>query len=149
MRVVWLLAAALGLVACGAVPTPPLTGDLLGAPTSLNVAGRVVTARATPTVQGQTFRVRVRVQTARPPLPSLKVTGIFVVTDAGVWKAGVASGARLVCGARMCVQGLASGPAGSIRQGEDVQVVARLQDGQGRVLWLRDKGVRVGGARGP
>ncbi|PNY80597.1 hypothetical protein [Deinococcus koreensis] len=149
MRGMWLVPAALGLVACGSAPTPPLTGDLLGAPTTLNVSGRVVSAQATPTIQGDEFRVRVRVQAARPPLPALKVTGIFVVTDAGVWKAPVPSGARLVCGARMCLQGTATGPASGIQPGEDVQVVARLQDRQGREFWLRDRDVRVGGATTP
>lgn len=145
----WLLPAALGLVACGSAQAPPLTGDLLGAPTTLNVAGRVVTAQATPTVRGDGFRVQVRVQSARPPLPTLNVTGIFMVTDSGVWKAAVPSGARRVCGARMCVQGTATGSAAGIRSGEDVQVVTRLQDGQGRVLWLRDADVKVGGATTP
>lgn len=149
MRLMWLLPAALGLVACGSAPTPLLSGDLLGAPTALNVAGRVLTAQATPTVRDGHFRVQVRVQSARPPLPPLDVTGIFVVTDSGVWKAGVSSGARLVCGTRMCVLGTATGRAAGIRGGEDVQVITRLQDGQGRVLWLRDAEVKVGRAAVP
>ena len=72
-----------------------------------------------------------------------------MVTASGIWKAAVPSGTRLVCGARMCVQGTATGSAAGIHSGEDVQVVTRLQDGRGRVLWLRDADVTVVGQAPP
>lgn len=141
----WLGRALLGgaLVSCGSVGTPPAAGDLLSAPTTLSVNGRLLTADATPTLSGKVFRVQVKVRADRAPLPALNVTGLFVVTNEGVWKAPVGPDAQRSCGVKLCTQGSASSAADGFQAGEGVQVVARVQDAQGRTYWLRDAQVRV------
>lgn len=141
----WLLAAGLGLVGCGSLNTTPVpaAGDLLSAPTTLTVGGRTVTAEAHPSVKGNVFSVRVRLKADRPPLPPLNVTGVFVVTNAGVWKSPVRPQAQSNCGAKACQQASATSLANGFQVGEGVQVITRLQDAQGNVLWLRDAQARV------
>lgn len=140
MRRFWLwtaLAAVLG--ACGTLGTPePTAGDLLAAPTTLQVAGRSLRAEATPTLGDATFRVRVQVQTKRGRVPALTVTGVYVVTEDGVWNAPVAARDRQDCGQARCLQGTVRGAADGLRPGEGVQVVVSLKDDRGRLLWLRD-----------
>ncbi len=131
------VAALLG--ACGTLGTPePTAGDLLTAPTTLQVGGRSLRAEATPSLTEDTFRVRVRVQTKRAPIPDLKVTGVYVVTEDGVWNAPVAARDRRDCGQDRCLQGTGRGAADGLHSGEGVQVVVSLKDEKGRVLWLRD-----------
>lgn len=134
------------LSACGTLaPAPaPTAGDLLAAPTTLQVAGRRLRADATPHLKGQTLGVNVRVRAARAPMTGLTMTDVYVVTDDGVWSASAQGGDRPGCGGR-CLLGTGRGEAGSLRPGDGVQVVVRLQDDQGRPLWLRDARVRVGG----
>lgn len=149
MRRAWLwpLAAAL-LGACGTLSAPPApsTGDLLASPTALQVSARRLKVEATPVLDGETFRVRVRVQTSRPPLPTLALTGVYVVTGDGVWTAPLAPTALARrCGARPCLQATGSGEAGGLRPGEGVQVVVSLRDEAGRTLWLRDARASVRG----
>ncbi|WP_309571475.1 hypothetical protein [Deinococcus sp.] len=147
MKRVLPLLTALALVACSPPPVPTPTVELLGAPVTLNVEGAVVSAQATPAVQGSTFSVLVRLRTDRPPLPGLLVTGVYVVTDGGVWKGAVSSAQRASCGTGTCLQGRAAGSAAGLRAGQSVQVVARVQDGQGRTLWLRAPKVQIASAR--
>lgn len=137
------LLAALLLAGCAAPVAPVPTVELLGAPVALNVAGHVVTATATPALKDSGFSVRVRVRTDRTPLPTLTVTGVSVVTDGGVWKAVVPQAGRSSCGADTCIQGTATGSAAGLRAGQTVQVVASVQDAQGRTLWLRAPEVQV------
>lgn len=145
MRRVWLLplvAALLG--ACGSLadlPTPS-AGDLLAAPTSLQVAGRSLKADAASDLEGETFQVRVRVQTSRPPLPSLTVTGVYAVTGDGVWSAATTQSGR--CGKGTCLQGIGQGTARGLRSGESMQIVVSLKGAGGRTLWLRDAQASVG-----
>ncbi|WP_034384549.1 hypothetical protein [Deinococcus sp. YIM 77859] len=139
MRRAWFLPLAAALLsACGnmAAPPTPLAGDLLGAPTALQVEGRSLKADAAPVLEGDRFQVRVRVQASRAPVPSLSVTGVYVVTEDGVWRA--ASTRALSCGGPTCLQSLGSGAARGLRSGEGVQVVVSLKDARGRTMWLRD-----------
>lgn len=147
MRRAWLLplvAALLG--ACGSLAGPPTpsAGELLAAPTSLQVTGRSLRAEATSDLEGETetFRVRVRVHTSRPPLPSLTVTGVYAVTGDGVWSAATTQSGR--CGKGACLRGVGQGAARGLRSGEGMQIVVSLQDAGGRTFWLRDAHASVG-----
>ena len=77
-------------------------------------------------------------QTKRGKVPALQVTGVYVVTEDGVWNAPVAARDRRACGDERCLQGIGRGAADGLRPGEGVQVVVSLKDEKGRVLWLRD-----------
>jgi len=145
MRRVLLLLTMLALAGCSAPQAPTPTVELLGAPATLNVSGTLVTALAMPTVRIGTFKVQVRLHADRSLGPGLRLTGVYVVTDAGVWKGAVGSAQRSACGST-CLQGKASGSATGLRAGQTVQVVARVQDGQGRALWVRAPKVTVGAA---
>jgi hypothetical protein len=148
MRRVWLLPLAAALLgACGtlAAPPTPTAGDLLAAPTALQLTGRRLKVDAAPTLDGETFRVRVRVQTSRAPLPPLALTGVYVVTGDGVWTAPVALRDRQPCKGRPCLQGTGSGAARGLRSGAGVQVVVSLRDAGGRTLWLRDARANIAG----
>lgn len=142
MKRAWFaLLASVLLGACGTVATPsssPTAGDLLGAPTALQVAGRSVRADALPTLSGDTFRVRVKVQSSRSPLPPLTVTGVYVVTEDGVWRAERTRSSDAACAPRACLQGTGLGAASGLRAGDGVQVVVSLKGADGRTLWLRD-----------
>lgn len=148
MKRVWFLAPVLAaLTACGTLGTPPAptTGDLLGAPTSLQLGTQRLKVEAAPQLGGDTLRVRVRVQGQRgaEALPPLTVTGVYVVTREGMWSAPAARVSRQGCGERPCLQTSGSGAAGRLAAGEGVQVVVSLEDPRGRVLWLRDARVTV------
>ncbi|WP_272977064.1 hypothetical protein [Deinococcus geothermalis] len=147
MRRVWLfpLAATL-LVACGSLASPPAptAGDLLGAPTALQLAGRSLKAQASPTLAGNSFNVRVRVQASAAPLPPLTLTGVYVVTEDGVWMADTTQSERSDCAPKVCLQGTGRGAARGLRPGEGVQVVVSLKDSKGRVLWLRVPRANIG-----
>ncbi|WP_084048818.1 hypothetical protein [Deinococcus hopiensis] len=132
------LLGACGTVATPASSTPRTAGELLGAPTSLQVSGRSVRADAAPVLAGDTFRVRVKVQASRAPLPPLTVTGVYVVTEDGVWRAGRTRSGEAGCAAQSCVQGTGEGAASGLRAGDGVQVVVSLKDAGGRTMWLRD-----------
>ncbi|UQN05563.1 hypothetical protein [Deinococcus sp. QL22] len=138
-RVLLLLCAAAGLVACGGLASPPApsAGDLLSAPTTLNLAGRTVKLDATPQLTQNTLNLRVRLQTTQKQLPKLKVMGVYMVTAGGVWNA-LPQEAR-ACDARSrCTQVTASGPAQGLKAAAGVQVVVNLSSSDGRTYWLRD-----------
>ncbi|MDV6374642.1 hypothetical protein [Deinococcus arenicola] len=151
--VVWvgLTLGSLGLAGCGSLksaPTP-LAGDLLSAPTTLNLGGQVLQMTAAPQVVRSLdrFSVRLRVDAgtaaARPsalaaqPRP-LKITGIYVVTGSGLWEAPRLNDFSKAqnCLAQLCAWG--SGDARDFTAGDDVRVIARLQDAGGKQYWLRD-----------
>ncbi|KQR27879.1 hypothetical protein [Deinococcus sp. Leaf326] len=138
-----LFAVLLALLAgCGSLDASPTTGQLLDAPTSLNVTGQVVRAKAAPVISGSLFNVQVRVQTPRALSGGLRVTDVYVVTSSGVWSAGVGAADQRRCGAG-CTVAVGRGVADGVAAGEGVQVVARLVDSQGRSFLLRDDQVRV------
>ena len=138
-----LLAVLLALLAgCGSLDAAPTAGQLLDAPTSLNVTGQVVRAKAAPVISGSLFNVRVRVQTPRTLAAGLRVTDVYVVTGSGVWSAGVGTADQRPCG-NGCTVAVGRGTADGVEAGEGVQVVARLVDAQGRSFLLRDDQVRV------
>ncbi|PTA69019.1 hypothetical protein [Deinococcus arcticus] len=128
----------LWLAACGAQPGPPQVGDLLSAPTALNVNGQMVTVGAVPAASAQGFGVRVQLNSARRPLPPVQLDGVFVVGGEGLWKAPIRG-----AGTQAAVWGR---NAAGLQAGEPVQVVVRLRDDRGRVLWLRGPQTRVGQA---
>lgn len=131
------------LVACGALgPASPTTAQLLSAPTTLTVAGRSLTAEASPSISGAVFRVQVQVQSPRPPLPPLTVTDVYVVTREGVWRSGVAPGSQRAC-AGACTFAVGRGAARGMVAGTGSQVVVALRDPLGRSYLLRDDTVRV------
>lgn len=145
MRRLWLLPVAAALLgACGSLGAAPAptAADLLAAPTTLQVGGRRLQAEAAPHLKGENLGVRVRVRAAQSTVPPLAVTDVYMVTDDGVWSAAAQGGSRPACGGR-CLQGTGRGEAGSLRPGDGVQVVVRLQDPRGRALWLRDAQARV------
>ncbi|WP_288481442.1 hypothetical protein [uncultured Deinococcus sp.] len=138
-----LFAVLLALLAgCGVQVEPPTTGQLLDAPTSLNVTGQVIRAEAAPVISGNLFNVQVRVRTPRTLASGLRVTDVYVVTDSGVWSADVDSADQRRCGAG-CTVAVGRGVADGVTAGEGVQVVARLVDAQGRTFLLRDGQVQV------
>lgn len=148
MKRAWLLPCAAALLgACGTLSSPPApsTGDLLASPTALQVGARRLKVEAAPVLGGETFRVRVRVQASRPPLPPLALTGVYVVTGDGVWTAPLSPAVPRRCGARPCLQASGSGEARGLRSGQGVQVVVRLRDEAGRTLWLRDARASIRG----
>ncbi|GGK91919.1 hypothetical protein [Deinococcus radiotolerans] len=134
----FVLCLPLLLAACGFSPrVPPTVGDLLSAPTALNVGGQVVTLDSASASGAGGFGVKVRLN-SRDALPALKLDGVFVVSGTDLWKSPLRSSGA---------QGSAFGRSGaSVQPGETVQVVVRLRDAQGRPLWLRDGETRVGTA---
>lgn len=137
------LLTALGLVGCAAPEVPTPTLQLLAAPTSVVIGGRVLSAAAQPILVDSDLTVRVQVGTERPPLPALTVTGVYVVTDGGVWKRAVTSSQRRGCASGACQQATTSGRAAGLRVGQRVQVVTRVQDATGQSMWLRDADVAI------
>ncbi len=140
-----LAAAVLGLAGCGSLNAAPapLAGDLLSAPTTLNLNGQVLKVAAQPQLSGTVFSVRVRVAagSAAPNVSSLKVMGMYAITNSGVWKAPRMTALTSGCAAQLCARG--SGGAGDLQSGERTQIVTELQDGQGRTYWLRDARTRA------
>ncbi|SEI59927.1 hypothetical protein SAMN04488058_10192 [Deinococcus reticulitermitis] len=133
---------ALLLAGCGGVNVAPSAGQLLDAPTTLNMTGLPLTAQATPVVTGETFRVKVKLRVPRDEVPKMTVINLYVVTRDGVWSAGPGRTAQRRC-ANTCTLAVASGPARGLRSGTGAQVVVGLQDTQGRTYLLRDDTVRV------
>ncbi len=138
---------SLGLAGCGSLgsaPTP-LAGDLLSAPTTLNLGGRLLGLTAAPQLvrESDRFSVRVSVEASaltRSPTATdpLKVTGIYVFTGSGLWHSPRLNdfSSASTCPAQACAWG--SGSANGFTAGEDVRVIAQLRDASGRTHWLRD-----------
>lgn len=135
--------AALLLAGCGSLDTAPTAGQLLDAPTTLNVTGKALTATAAPTLSGNLFSVKVKLQTPRATLPNLSVTNVYVVTNDGVWSTEVAKASQWKCGTN-CALAVGRGSADGVQAGEGVQVVVGLRDAQGRTFLLRDAQAKVG-----
>lgn len=131
------LLCALLLAGCGSLSTTPTTGQLLDAPTTLNVAGKPVKTQATPTVNGNIFSVKIKLSTTRAVLPALKLKDVYVVTQDGVWTANTPRNSQWKC-APNCALAVVRGPANGLQRGMGVQIVLGLQDAQGRTLLLRD-----------
>lgn len=145
------------LASCGAGSGPEVSvpavsvGNLLLAPLQLPVGGIKVRVKATPLLGGncaaaqagcRNFTVPVRLYTVAGNLPPLKVTGVYVVTEGGVWRSGVQSGDNRLCNTRRCLVATARGNA-ELEGGEAVQVVVSLKDAQGRQYRLRDQKATV------
>ncbi len=151
------------LWACGSVGSPSPSapalsaGELLAAPTSLALGGVKLRAEATPylnapacdnetCVPSVNFVVPVRLSAAAgvlsgtqsSTLSGLKVTGVYVITEGGVWRSGVASSDNRRCvGTLNCLQAVGRGNA-SISSSDPVQVVLTFQDRAGKTYKLRD-----------
>ena len=155
------------LWACGSVGSPSPSapalsaGELLAAPTSLALGGVKLRAEATPylsapacdgetCVSSANFVVPVKLRSVGPAmgaqssaqssaLSGLKVTGVYVITEGGVWRSGVAAGdSRRCLGTLNCLQAVGRGSA-SISSSDPVQVVLTFQDRAGRTYKLRDE----------
>ena len=137
-----LLPLALPLAGCGSLNAAPTAGQLLDAPTSLNLSGQPLTAQAFPAVSNGVFSVKVKVRSLKAALPDVKVTGVYVVTNDGVWEASSAERGPLKCGLQ-CAFMVGSGPANGLAAGQGVQVVLGLKDTKGRELLLRDPQAQV------
>lgn len=141
---------ALAAVGCGvpagpAVTTPAVsTGNLLLAPAQVPIGGVKVRAEAAPVVTAcsdtecNNFWVPVRLYASSGTLPALKVTGVYVVTEGGVWRSGVQARDNRRCNDLRCLVATARGSA-DLSGGEAVQVVVALKDAQGRQYRLRDQ----------
>lgn len=145
---VWGIILVFILVSCGSLQTTtptPLAGDLLSAPTTLNMGGRLVKIEASPSVDGEQFSVKVRMQATRLPMPKFSVTNVYVVTNGGVWESKVTQTKLNNCSTNtpLCSQGVATGSSSGFQSGELVQVILKLQDPQMRVLWLRDNQAKI------
>ncbi len=131
-------------VGCGSAGSVPSAAQLLDAPTTLNVGGKLLSARVLPTVQEQVLAVRVRLSTGQKELPArLNLSGVYVVTNDGVWSSTVTAPLQWKCGPT-CALSAARGPAGNVQPGQNVQVVLSLNDGQGHTFLLRSGPMRVG-----
>lgn len=142
MKRLFAAAVTLLMVGCGAVSNTPTAGQLLDAPTNLNVTGKVLTLDAAPTLSGNVFSVKVKLQSQRTALPNLNVTDVYVVTNDGVWSAGVTKASQWKCGSN-CTFAVGRGPADGVQARQGVQVVINLKDAQGRTFLLRDADARV------
>lgn len=136
-------ALTLLLVGCGSVSTAPTAGQLLDAPSTLNVGGTLLGASAWPTLSNTVLSVRVRVQSARSALPPrLSINTVYVVTNDGVWSTPLSSSLQWKCGSG-CALGVGRGPAGDLQVGQGVQVVLGLSDAQGRSFLLRSGQAKI------
>lgn len=159
-RVLSLLLVTALAVGCGVAGGPGTnapavsTGNLLLTPLQVPIAGVRVRAEALPLVSVGTsagrceaasechsFMVPVRLQAASA-LPPLRVTGVYVVTENGVWRSGVQPRDNRLCPDPRCLVATARGNA-DISSGEAVQVVVTLKDAQGRSYRLRDQHATV------
>jgi hypothetical protein len=159
---------ACGSVGAPSPGAPALSaGELLAAPTSLALGGVKLRAEATPylnapacdgatCVPSVNFVVPVKLRSvgaqptgAQTPLQAssasssllsgLKVTGVYVITEGGVWRSGVASSdSRRCVGTLNCLQAVGRGSA-SISSSDPVQVVLTFQDKAGKTYKLRDE----------
>lgn len=143
------------LVGCGSLDTAPspLAGDLLSAPTTLNMGGQLLRVDGTPRLAGAALGVQVRLS-AGPFLPRFVPLAVYMVTRNGVWTAPLRLDRLPTCAGSPCMSAQARGRGEGVRSGEAVQVVVRLRDARGRLLWLRDPQatvtqVTVSGASGP
>ncbi|WP_139322958.1 hypothetical protein [Deinococcus marmoris] len=142
-----MMLCGLGLAGCGSLgnaPTP-LAGDLLSAPTTLNLGGRLLGLTAAPQLVQEADRFSVRVNVEASALAGgpaatdpLKVIGIYVFTGAGLWQSPRLSDFSRAsnCSTQVCAWG--SGSANGFTAGEDVRVIAQLRDASGKTYWLRD-----------
>lgn len=128
------------LVGCGTLSAAPSTGELLGAPTRLNLRGGAVQVQADAAVASESFGLRLTLQGATLRRAPLSISNVYVVTRDGVWRSGAA---RLEpCGER-CLSARVQGAARGMQRGEAAQVVLEVRDGQGRTYLLRDEAARV------
>ncbi|MFC4425689.1 hypothetical protein [Deinococcus navajonensis] len=140
-----LLAVLVGCGSLDAAPSP-LAGDLLSAPTTLNLSGQLLRIDASPRLSGAALGVHVRLQSGTS-LPRVTPTAVFMVTRNGVWTAPLRLDPARRCSGCPCLQGQARGRGEGVRSGEPVQVVVRLKDARGRLLWLRDPQATVTDSR--
>ncbi|GAA3997882.1 hypothetical protein GCM10022631_05710 [Deinococcus rubellus] len=156
------------LWACGtatgpALSAPPLSaGELLAAPTKLTIGGARLSAEAAPVLSAPlpcsgkscaaNFVVPVKLRASGDQsslnLSSLKVTGVYVITEGGVWRSGVAAQDSRRCAAVLedtnCLQAVGRGNA-DLSPHDAVQVVLTFRDPAGRSYQLRDSKAIVSG----
>ena len=150
----WACGNAAGPLGGGAVPGAPAlsAGELLAAPTKLALGGVRLSAEATPHLSGSSFVVPVKVLASSSKqgglkLSAFKVTGVYVITEGGVWRSGVAAQDNRRClSAVNCLQAVGRGSA-ELSSRDAVQVVLTLRDAAGKNYKLRDDKAVV--SRGP
>ena len=154
------------LWACGSAGSPAVqvpevsAGELLSAPTHLVLDGVDLHAEAQPYLNEigcassgcahlPNFVVPVKllapsVRAAKnSPLNTFRVTGVYVVTEGGVWRSGVAASDNRRCtSVAACLQAVSRGNA-SVASGTPAQVVLTFLDGAGKAHMLRDDDVWV------
>ncbi|AWN24715.1 hypothetical protein DKM44_14695 [Deinococcus irradiatisoli] len=153
-RWAWTLLIAPLLWACGAAvgPVPAAVpklsaGELLKAPVKLAVGGVKFSAEARPYLSALSacserscapnFVVPVELR-ASGEVGALKVTGVYVITEGGVWRSGVATqDSRRCWQGSNCLQVVGRGNA-DLTPNDAVQVVLTLRDAAGRTYKLRD-----------
>lgn len=158
------------LWACGtttgpALGAPPLSaGELLAAPTKLMIGGVKLSAEAAPVLSAPlpcsgkscaaNFVVPVKLHASGDSksfnLASLKVTGVYVITEGGVWRSGVAAQDNHRCAAALerthCLQAVGRGNA-DLSPRDAVQVVLTFRDSAGKTYQLRDSKAVVNGGQ--
>lgn len=127
----------LGLAGCGGAPPAVQAGDLLDAPTTLNLGGTLLSADALPMVGNDVLKVQVKVRAQRSALPAVRLTNVYAVTTDGVWSAALTPVAASKCGGT-CALAVGRAPANGIRPGDGVQIVIGMQDQMGRSYLLRN-----------
>ena len=150
----WACGTAAGPLGAGAVPGAPAlsAGELLAAPTRLALGGVKLSAEASPYLSGSSFVVPVKVLASRAKpgglkLSALKVTGVYVITEGGVWRSGVAAQDTRSCLSSLnCLQAVGRGSA-ELSSRDAVQVVLTLRDAAGKNYKLRDDKAVVGSGR--
>ncbi len=150
-RWAWILVLAPLLWACGNAAGPVLdapklsAGELLNAPTKLALGGVKLSAEARPYLSAlpcagrscSNFVVPVQLR-ASGDLSALKVTGVYVITEGGVWRSGVAAQDSRRCPqGSNCLQVVGRGNA-DLTRNDAVQVVLTFRDAAGRTYKLRD-----------
>ena len=144
------------LWACGTAATPALSipdlsaGELLATPTQMLLGGVKLRAEAQPyllaaacqisSCAAPNFIVPVQLQASNAGvLNTLRLTGIYVITEGGVWRSGVQARDNRLCLSRgLCLQAVGRGEA-SLPGGGPAQVVLMFRDSAGHSYRLRDE----------
>lgn len=131
------------LVGCNAPSPQPSATQLLGAPTSLRVAGSVIRLEAQARQKNNHFALALQVRGQAAALRSLKLTSVYVVTGGGVWSNDLQKTRLYPCAASpSCLKASTQGQKLGVKAGQDVQVVLNVQHA-GKQYWLRDTRVAV------
>lgn len=134
---------ALPLMGCGTLNALPTVGQLLDAPTALDFAGNTVTASSNSILNhfDNSLDIKVALKTNKKPIPNLKVTDVYMITNGGIWIPNYDKINQHNCAEQStyCTLATGSGSAKGLTQGEGAQVVVQLKDEAGSTYYLRDQ----------